>query len=463
MKKLLSLSLALSVLCAGVGPAAGVRAQTGGAAAREAGADELTLNAAVEVALGANPLTRATASGRQIADAQLAEARAGRLPLVQVNQTLTHGNNPVFVFGSLLEQGRFGPENFQPDALNDPGAITNVRTAVTLRFPLFDQRQTETRVSQAVIRQGQADAESEQVRQRIRFEVLKAYYGLLLARARREVAGDAVRTGEAEVKRIRDMFEEGVIVHSDLLAAEVQLSEFRQQEIQAGGEIVTAQAALNTALGLPVETQRGVAGGLVEKEFEVEGQGELIRLALENRPEAKRAALAVRAAGGRVRGARGEFLPRVDAFAAFGASGRTPVTGSTDYAVGASVTYDLFDAGRRARLEQARAAEGLAEAEAEQLANQIRFEVVRARQEFVTARARVEVAGRAAGQAAEALRIVQDRYQAGLTTITEVLRAETALVRARTNVLAARYDAYVGYAGVLLATGRLTDVSAFTS
>jgi hypothetical protein len=43
------------------------------------------------------------------------------------------------------------------------------------------------------------------------------------------------------------------------------------------------------------------------------------------------------------------------------------------------------------------------------------------------------------------------------------LRAETALVRARTDVLAARYDQYVGYASVLLAAGRLKDVSQFGS
>jgi outer membrane protein TolC len=58
---------------------------------------------------------------------------------------------------------------------------------------------------------------------------------------------------------------------------------------------------------------------------------------------------------------------------------------------------------------------------------------------------------------------VQDRYHEGLTTITEVLRAETALVRARMNVLAARHDYYIGYANVLLTSGRLTDVQAFVS
>jgi outer membrane protein TolC len=58
---------------------------------------------------------------------------------------------------------------------------------------------------------------------------------------------------------------------------------------------------------------------------------------------------------------------------------------------------------------------------------------------------------------------VQDRYHAGITTITELLQTETALVRARSDVLAARYDQYLSYAHVLLATGQLKDAGVFGS
>jgi outer membrane protein TolC len=129
--------------------------------------------------------------------------------------------------------------------------------------------------------------------------------------------------------------------------------------------------------------------------------------------------------------------------------------------MGASITVNLFDAGRKARINQAYAAQAIAEAEQEQLANQISFEVVRAYQQFVSARERLQVVGQTTVQATEVLRIVQDRYREGLTTITEVLRAELALVRARTDVLTARHDHYVAYANVLLATGRLKDVQPF--
>ena len=248
---------------------------------------------------------------------------------------------------------------------------------------------------------------------------------------------------------------------ADLLAAEVQLSEFRQQQIQALGELATAQAALNTVLGLPVNSVHTITDQLSDRLFSIEPQEELNRMALQQRPEYARAMLAVRGSARQVRGARDEGLPRVDALASFGASGRSPVTGSSDYAVGASVTFNLFDAGRQARISEARAVEAIAVAEQERLANQISFEVVRAYQQFVSARERLRVVAQTTAQASEVLRIVQDRYREGLTTITEVLRAETALVRTRTDVLTARHDHYVAYASVLLATGGLKGIQPF--
>jgi len=450
VNKVVALSLCLSFL------------NLGGFAFAQSQSDEpLSLSEAVEIALAKNPLTRATAAGRELADAQLAAARATRLPLLQASEAVTTSNNPVFVFGSLLEQGRFGANNFLISSLNNPDALTNFRAGLSVRVPLFDQRQSKARIDLARLGQQQADQQTELVAQQIRFEVLKSYYGVLLAQSRVVVADEAIENAKADLKRIRDRFETGFIVRSDLLAAEVQLGEFRQQKIQASGELATAQAALNTALGLPVNSPHTITDQLSERFFSIETPDQLNRLALQNRPEYSRAVLAVRGNARQVRGARDEVLPRVDAFASLGVSGRSPVTGSSDYAVGASVTVNVFDAGRRARINQARAAESIAQAEQEQLANQISFEVVRAYQQFVSARERLQVVAQTTAQASEVLRIVQDRYREGLTTITEVLRAELALVRARTDVLTARHDHYVAYAKVLLATGRFKNVQPF--
>lgn len=464
LKKVVVVSLDLALLNFGVAGSASAQSQTDPVAVPmvvSGSGEPLTLSQAVEIALTRNPLTRATAAGRELADAQLAGARATRWPLLQVSESVTTSNNPVFVFGSLLEQGRFGANNFLLSSLNNPDPLTNFRAGLSVRVPLFDQRQTSARIDRAKLGQQQADQDRELVAQRIRYEVLKSYYGVLLAQSRVVVADEAIQNATADLKRIKDRFETGFVVRSDLLSAEVQLAEFRQQKIQAIGELATAQAALNTVLGLPANSSHTITDQLSERLFNIETQDELIRLAVEQRPEYARAMLAVRGNARQVRGARDEVLPRVDAFANLGASGRSPVTGSSDYTVGVSVTLNIFDAGRKARINEARATEAIARAELEHLANQISFEVVRAYQQFVSARERLQVAAQTDEQASEVLRIVQDRYREGITTITEVLRAQLALVRARTDVLTARHDHYVAYANVLLATGRLKDVRSF--
>ena len=422
----------------------------------------LTLEDAAATALQESPTMRRADAGRQAAEAHLAEARAGRLPRVGLTERLTNGNNPVYVFGTLLEQGRFGAENFALDALNAPDPLTNFRSSVDVTVPIFDQRQTRTRVERARLGVDAAGAARELAEQRLRFDVLSAYYGVLVAEAAKGVVDEAIASAEADAARITSLLEAGQVVASEQMAVEVQLAEYRQQQIQAEGDVATAYAALNTVLGGPVDAPRRLVTPLPERVFDVPALDELTREALAARPDYRQLELELRSREEAVRGAKGEYLPRVDAFASAGASGRKLVDGSGDYAVGVSLTFNLFDAGRSARVDQALAAREMADADRQELADAIRLEVVRAYQDFVAARGRLAVASHAIGQAEETLRIVRDRHQAGLTTITEVLRAQTALVRARMNLVSARYLHTIGYGQVLLATGRLVDLGPFT-
>ncbi len=195
--------------------------QDGSTNKQASNSEPLTLPLAVELALKTNPLTRATASGREMADAQVAEARAGRLPQVQLSETFANGNNPVFVFGSLLEQGRFTQQNFNLPLLNNPDPLTNFRFGVTVKAPVFDQWQSATRVKRAQLGQQQAAAQTNLIEQQVRYETLRAFYGLLLAQAKKEVSDEAVKLAESDVRLSRDRVEAGTSVVSDLLAAEV--------------------------------------------------------------------------------------------------------------------------------------------------------------------------------------------------------------------------------------------------
>ena len=67
--------------------------------------------------------------------------------------------------GSLLEQANFRQSNFDLHALNSPSPLTNFRTSLNIRTPLFDQRQSRTRIAQAELQQQQIDTASNQAQQ----------------------------------------------------------------------------------------------------------------------------------------------------------------------------------------------------------------------------------------------------------------------------------------------------------
>ena len=412
--------------------------------------------------MSTHPQIRQSEADIDAAASRIKQETGSRLPKVQVSEAITRGNNPTYVFGSLLEQGRFGPENFAISSLNDPNALTNFRSAITTSVSIFDGRRTSARIDQAREAKDQADRTLQLTEQSVRFEVIRSYYGLLVARSAKEVADQAVRTAESNVQRVQDRLQVGLVVDSDLLAAQVELSSLKRQQIQAQGDIVTAEAALNTWMGLPVDVSPQISGTLTEKTYDIENQEVLIQRAIEHRPDYAISSSSVRTAEDRIREARADYLPNARAFASFGVSGRNLTSGSSDYIVGANVTFDVFNAERKARLSEARSAQTRAEAQQAERGNQIRLDVVRAVQQFLTAQQQLDVARSSVDQAQEALRIIQDRYDLGLTTITDLLRAQTELVRAKMGVLSSRHAYVVGYAAVLLATGDLTDVRSFS-
>lgn len=444
---------ALAVVAAilAIGAAAPLSAQTG--------QPPLTLAEAVRVALEANPAMRAVDAGEEMARARLNQARSTWLPQIQTSARYTDGDNPVYVFASLLEQGIFGPQHFDPAFLNDPPKLENWRTSLDLRMAVFDQLRRYTMNQQARIGVDAAAAQVEFARQQMRYGVTQAYYGVLLAEAAKQVADEAARAAEAEVKRIRDMHDTGLIVQSDLLAAEVHLAEIRQQQIAASGNVGVAHAALNAALGTGGTERRPLAGALTAADLQPLDEDAAIASALANRADARMARLNERAGQLGVRSAAGQYLPRVDAFASFGASGSDITTDGSDSIIGAVVTLNIHDPGRLGRLAEAKAASRAASAERERLENQVRLEALQARERFLAASQSVRVAETSVDQANEALRIVTDRYHAGLTTITELLRADTAKLMAQMRLVAARADYHTGYANLLLATGQLDDIA----
>ncbi|MFB3923303.1 MAG: TolC family protein [Terriglobia bacterium] len=417
----------------------------------------LTLPEAVAIALKNNPTVQAADAYAEAVQQGITVAASARYPRVDFSEGFARGNNPVYVFGSLLTQGQFTARNFDLGLLNTPPPLDNFRTQFSASMPLWDGGQISGRVRDARLEAQSAAKSGERTRQEVIFAVIQAYLNGLLSAENVRVAHAAVAQTQADLERAQAREGQGLGVPSDLLSAKVQLAQAQEDLLRARSAQAIAQAALNVAIGIEEGAATELAGQLGETTFEAGTLDERQRRALTGRPDFQQFEIGKERAANGVRMARAEFLPKVDLFSAWEEDNQTFLTrGGNNWAVAATLTFNLFDGGaNRARLKESRARERQADSARAQMASAVRLQVREAFLNLNTARDRLEVSREAATQAEESLRIIQNRYEAGLSTITDLLRAEAARTSAQKNFFNSLYDYRLSYAALELATGEL--------
>jgi outer membrane protein len=425
--------------------------------------DTLTLRQAVEMALQSNPLIAAADAGEKEAETRVRQTRSGFLPRVQFSESLQRGNNPVFAFSSLLTQHQFSDANFATAFLNRPDAINDYQSQLTVEQVIFDARQTSRSVEAARFTRQMAGEDTRQSRSDIILNVLRTYFGVTLAEKNLEVARQSVESALADLKRAESIFQSGRSTQADVLALRVHLAAMQENQLRGSNDLAVARAALNDAIGIsldrafelttPLEPGAGAPEGMIE---------EYRRLAAENRPELRQAELAQRLARTQLEIAGAAYWPQV-AFKGIVEADRQNFfsKGGANWFTAVTLHWNLWSGGEtRAHVEQARFAESRTKALRKRADSAIDLEVRKAYLDLRAAAQRVEVASAAVVEAEEAHRIIQNRHQAGLITITELLRSEAALTTARTRCLAAVYDHRIAAAALEHAAGTLAADSA---
>jgi len=425
------------------------------------GQEAVTLEQAVRTALEQNPALRASGDAADAARARTRQAQAAWLPRIDFVQGFTRGNNPVYVFGTLLTQRQFTQANFALAGLNAPTPLDNFQTRLEGQMTLFDSGQRRLRVIGARRLETAADFETEQARQDLILRVVRAYYGVLVARENLEAAREALRTAEANEQRVQKLVEAGLVVNSDLLSAQVFRAQMKEREIRAQNDLQLARMMLGHEMGLGPGALREPAGTLAEPPASMLTLEEWEGAALTDRPALRAAELQHEAAAKGRDLAKAQFGPRLGLFANVERDAETLGGPSgTNWTAGARLEWNIFAGGAdRYRLAEAKAREDQAANQLEWFRSGVRLEVRQAYLETVAAQQRATAARDAVEQARESLRIIQNRYQAGLTTVTELLRAESAQLDARTSYLSALHDWQTARAQLERAAGGLTQES----
>lgn len=423
--------------------------------------DSLSLRDAVQLALRQNKAVASANAGMQASAARVEEARSGRLPKVDYSESWVRSNNPVFVFGSLLTEHQFGSGNFDIGPLNRPGAMNNFQSVLSVDQSIYDAGRTRNAVKSADISRQMALEDQRQVRMQVISGVVKAYYGAVLAADSLRTAEQAMRSAEADLQRAESVRAAGMSTDVDVLSIRVHLAAVTEQRIQRSADLDVAKSALNDALGLPLDTRHTLTGLLSPLDVPDLELASFEHDASATRPEVHQAHLATGLARTQADSAHSALLPQVGFHGAFEADRRQFVTqGGANWLASIGLRWNLFNGnGDRARIEESNHWLERAHAGEQQVDSAVRMQVRRAWADLRAAGQRIEVASAAEAEAAESLRITQNRYQAGMSNVTDLLRNETAVLESRTRYLAAVHDQRIAATMLELAAGRLSPES----
>ena len=421
----------------------------------------LTLSEAVKLALTRHPSLEAASARVQAADSRIAQARSGWLPRAAYIESFQSGNNPVYVFGSLLTQHQFTAGNFNLGSLNRPDALSNFQSQVSVDQTVYDFGATRNAVKAAQIGKKMTEEERRRTELALIAGVARAYHGVGLAEQNLQLAEESLKSASADLERARSLQRAGVATDADVLSVQVHASAMSEYRARATADLRVARAALNEALGLPLDDEHTLTTPMESPKLPVETSAALEKQAAESRPELLSARLGQDLSAAQESAAKSQYWPAIGLHGVFEADRQNFINkGGANWMFAASARWTLFDGNRtRAAVAEARQMKAAASASEKQMDAAVRLEVRRAEANLDASRERVSTTRDTVAQAEESLRIIRNRYSNGLATVTDLLRSETALVESKTRRLAALYDQRTAAVQLEAATGALNGDS----
>ena len=353
---------------------------------------------------------------------------------------------------------------YAPDAYAPFGIEDYYNYSFRVEQPVYRGRSLVTGVELGELDLELSKSAMSQTQNDIIITVHEAYYNLLKTRKFEEVAEQSVNDRKSHLKDARAYFKAGLIPKNDMLQSEVQLAGAEIELIRAKNQSIMAAATLNTLLRRPVESEIRIEDIVKFEPSDISWE-ESVEQAKKNRPELKQSEIGIEQAEKNIILSRAPYLPAISVSANYLKQGDDllardyPISGGSSEVktVMATLQWRFWAWGQR-KNELAVAKHNVKKAEESrtELMDNIILQVRNAYLDIKEFEFNIGVTEKAIEQAEEDFRINQSRYQAQLSTTTDVLDAQTRLSRARIQYFNALYNYRISLMKLAWATGTLT-------
>jgi len=399
------------------------------------GIQPITLQQAIALAERNNPELETVRLQLRQRRAELQEQRAELLPDLTLGSSLTASEGEqqevTDFFGNSREVGDDVDVIFGGNVRIDYDIYTSGR-----RSALIDAAEQSLRIQEL-----QVESQAEQ----LRLDVSEDYFDLQRADEQLRIRRDALNQALQNLRDAQALERAGVGTRFDVLQAEVDVANRQQELVRSLSDQLVARRQLAEQLNLDQNITLAAADPVaVNGDWEL-ALDESIVLAYRNRAELQQQLLQREVNANQRRAAVAQYGPQVSAFTQYAVQDvlSNDDTGLTDdWTLGLQLDWRLFDGGAaRAQARQQEIGVEIAEANFEDARNTIRFQVEQAFYNLQANETNIATAQLNVERARESLRLARLRFQAGVGTQSDVLRAQTELTQAEFNLV----EAILGY------------------
>ena len=392
----------------------------------------VTLAEAIRLAEQTQPAVVKARAGVTTAAAQRRNAWGAFLPSVtagsSASEFFSEGANRIDPLTGLLTSGN--------------SSNRSLTTSLSASVDLFTGFRRGAELQAARAGEDEAGATLVDARFQQALTTTNQFFDALAAAQLVGVREASVRRAEEQLKVSIAKLQAGSATRSDSLRSLVTLGNTRLDLIQSRTDLASAEAGLARLVGEVGRVQAADDSSFHRMVAAVDTQA--LRTEAEARsPRIQSAVASARAASADIRAARSAYWPSLTLGANTGwnASRANDYTFFNQRQVSLQLSWNLFNRfDRELAITQREASYEFAQATAEDERRAVQAELTQRLAELDAARSKIEITQTSVVAATEDLRVQQERYRLGASTIVDVLTSQEALDQAEVNVVTARFD-----------------------
>jgi outer membrane protein TolC len=355
-----------------------------------------------------------------------------------------------------LNQERFTAADFAIDSLNDPDTINNYKTVLSFEQPLFIKK-AYVGLDMAGLSLKTSEMDLVRLRETTAFNVFQAYVNIIIAREYLDVAHKGVDDAKEHLRIAGVRYDSDLGLYSDVLRAKVAVADAEKGVVEAEKNVKVAKRMLglligrNDSIDAAGEDIPSITLTDIEEYLGVAG----------DRADVKAMEMRYRNAKNAVKFAEADYYPMVGIGGSYELDDHAKPLGAEgkSWQVMAFLRVNLFD-GLNRENERSKAVHGAHEAGEylEGLKKKVDFEVYDAYYSVEEASKKYDLAMASKQSAEEGVRLIGKRYENSLAPMVSLLDSQTALDKARADVVAMHGMYYTALARLEFASGRLLKV-----